>query len=171
MQMTFPTARHDRLLTVDTSKAAWVKDALAPGIDVCPVFLDAQNGIWGLRARFAPGTTLPKHLHTGTVHMFTLSGSWNYVEHPEQPQTAGCYLYEPGGSLHQFMTPSSNSEATDTFMLVFGANVNFDAEGNFIGMADAGLIEMALNKAAGAQGLSPLNYIRGLGGAYASATN
>lgn len=170
MAMPFPITHQDQLLTIDTSREVWVKDVLAPGLDVCPLFLDAQNGIWGLRVRFAPGTVLPKHFHTGTVHMFTLSGSWHYAEYPGQPQTAGCYLYEPGGSVHQFMTPASNTEPTDAFMLVFGANVNFDAEGNFINVTDAGLIELALNKVAAEQGLSPLNYIRSLGSAYATAT-
>lgn len=165
--MAFPPKPHDKLLTINTNKEDWIKDALGDGLDVCPVFLDIQNGIWGLRVKFAPGVLLPKHFHTGTVHLYTMSGSWNYVEYPDQPQTAGCYLYEPGGSMHQFMTPSTNTEPTDTFMVVFGANINFDEDGNFINIVDAGLIEAVVKKAAKAQGLSPLNYIRGLGGAYA----
>ncbi|RXV64414.1 2,4'-dihydroxyacetophenone dioxygenase [Burkholderia stabilis] len=166
--MTLPSVitHQDKLLTIDTNKEFWVKDALVPGVDVCPVFLDAQNGIWGLRVKFAPGVVLPNHFHTGCVHLYTMSGSWHYAQHPDQPQTAGCYLYEPGGSVHQFMTPASNTEPTDTFMVVFGANINFDQDGNFLNIMDAGWIEETVHKAAQAQGIPPLNYIRSLGPRY-----
>ncbi len=48
---------------------------------------------------------------------------------PDQPQTAaGCYLYEPGGSVHQLQTPASNTEGAEPFMIVTGCNVDFDEE-------------------------------------------
>ena len=56
-------------------------------------------------------------------------------------QKAGDYLYEPGGSIHQFNTPASNTEDTDTFMVVIGANVNFMPDGTYIGLMDAGMIK------------------------------
>ena len=102
------------LLTIDTTNAPFIRDALMPGIDVQPLFLDPQNGVWVLRVLFAPGVTLPRHFHTGSVHLWTISGRWNYVEHPEQPQTAGCYLYEPGGSVHQLQTPADSTEPTSS---------------------------------------------------------
>jgi len=100
------------------------------------------------------------------VHLFTMSGNWNYSLYPHQPQTAGCYLYEPGGSIHQFTTPASNTETTDMFMVIYGANINFDADGNFVNIGDSGFIEMMLNKVASERGMSPLKYIRSLGAAY-----
>ncbi|BBQ01734.1 2,4'-dihydroxyacetophenone dioxygenase (plasmid) [Burkholderia sp. SFA1] len=151
------------LFTIDSSKEPWVKDFPHRGSDVCPLFFDAQNGTWVLRARLAPGVLLPNHFHTGTVHLFTMAGQWNYTQYPHQPQTAGSYLYEPGGSIHQFTTPASNNEMTDMFMVIQGANINFDDEGNFINIADAGFIEAMINKAAKDRGMSPLNYIRALG--------
>lgn len=141
----------DLLLTLNTNKAPLIKDAL-PGVDVWPLFLDTENGTWVVRAQFKPGTTLPKHFHTGTVHFYTLSGSWHYLEYPDQPQTAGSYLYEPGGSIHTFHCPE-DSEVTDGFMVIEGANINFDAEGNFVNIMDAGWIEMMVCKAAEAQGV------------------
>jgi 2,4'-dihydroxyacetophenone dioxygenase len=78
-----------KLLSIDTTKVPVVKDVIVPGLDVYPLFLDTQNGVWVLRVIFAPGVTLPKHFHTGTVHFFTMSGSWHYLEHPDDPQTAG----------------------------------------------------------------------------------
>ena len=107
-----------------------VKDAL-PGVDICPLFLDSENGTWVIRALFQPGLTLPKHFHTGTVHFYTMAGSWHYLEYPDQPQTAGSYLYEPGGSVHTFAT-DPDGEGADGFMVIQGCNVNFDEDGNFL---------------------------------------
>jgi hypothetical protein len=109
---------------------------------------------------------LPKHFHTGTVHLWTLSGQWHYLEYPEQPQTAGCYLYEPGGSIHTFHVPETNTELTDTFMVVTGANVNYDEDGNLVGIMDAGWIAEAVNTAAAEQGLGKAHYIRGNNSGY-----
>ncbi|WP_116367633.1 2,4'-dihydroxyacetophenone dioxygenase family protein [Parahaliea mediterranea] len=147
----------DFLLSLDTSKEPVVVEAL-PGVDVWPLFLDPENGVWVLRARFKPGTTLPKHFHTGVVHFYTLSGTWHYLEYPDQPQTAGCYLYEPGGSIHTFHCPA-DSEGTDGFMVVEGANINFH-DGEFVNVMDAGWIEQAVLAAAKAQGLGVPRYIK-----------
>lgn len=164
--MTLPdTINHQGfLLTLNTSELPIVKEAL-PGVDIYPLFLDAENGVWVLRALFKPGVTLPKHFHTGTVHFYTLSGCWRYLEYPDQKQTAGSYLYEPGGSIHTFHTPEDNTEDTDGFMLVTGANINFDDEGNCINTMDAGWIEQAILAAAAAQGLGMPRYIKPKGGA------
>ncbi|MGI9288456.1 MAG: 2,4'-dihydroxyacetophenone dioxygenase family protein [Pseudomonadales bacterium] len=156
----------DKLLTINTNNVPIIKDSIMPGVDTQPLFLDPQNGIWVLRVIFAPGVTLPKHFHTGTVHLWTMSGNWNYVEYPDQPQTAGCYLYEPGGSVHQFQTPASNTEGTDTFMIVTGCNVNFDDEGNFINIMDAGWIEEMINTMSQQQGHGQAKYIRATGANY-----
>lgn len=159
--MTLPdfVNHQDFLLTLDTSKMPAVKDAI-PGLDIYPLFLDAENGLWVLRVQFQPGVTLPKHFHTGTVHFYTLSGCWYYLEYPEQKQTAGCYLYEPGGSVHTFHTPEDNEGVTDGFMVVAGANINFDEQGNYINTMDAGWIEQAVVAAAKAQGLGAPRYIK-----------
>jgi len=148
------TIKHqDALLTLNTREETLIENVL-PGVNIYPLFLDAENGTWVLRATFAPGTTLPKHFHTGTVHFYTLAGSWNYVEYPDQPQTAGSYLYEPGGSIHTFEVPA-DGEGADGFMVVQGANINFDEDGNFINIMDAGWIEQIVIAAAQAQGIKP----------------
>ncbi len=159
MALPEPINHQDFLLTLDTSKLPVIKDAL-PGVDLHPLLIDAENGLWVLRAQFQPGVTLPMHFHTGTVHFYTLSGCWYYLEYPEQKQTAGCYLYEPGGSVHTFHTPEDNEGPTDGIMVVAGANVNFDADGNFVNIMDAGWIEQAALAAANAQGLGTPRYIK-----------
>ena len=53
-------------------------------------------------------------------------------------------------------------------MVVEGANVNFDAEGNFVNVMDAGWIEEVVVAAAKAQGLGMPRYIKpGKGAEYA----
>ena len=158
MVLPMPIHPQDSLLTLDTSKLPLIRDVL-PGVHIYPCFLDAENGVWVLRVLFEPGVVLPKHFHTGSVHLYTMSGSWHYVEYPDQPQTAGSYLYEPGGSIHQFQVPESNTELTDTFMMVTGANINFDENDEFMNVMDAGWIEMMIREAAKAQGIVP-RYIK-----------
>ncbi|MCG9697862.1 2,4'-dihydroxyacetophenone dioxygenase family protein [Shewanella sp. Isolate11] len=147
----------DLLLTLNTNEESLIKDAL-PGVDVYPLFIDAENGTWVIRAIFKPGVTLPKHFHTGAVHFYTLSGTWNYLEYPDQPQTAGSYLYEPGGSIHTFHCPEDSGGA-DGFMVISGANINFDADGNFMNIMDAGWIEQTIVAVAKAKGIVP-RYIK-----------
>ena len=148
----------DFLLTLNTSEEKLIRNVL-PGVDIYPLFLDAENGIWVLRAKFAPGTTLPKHFHTGSVHFYTLSGTWHYLEYPDQPQTAGSYLYEPGGSVHTFHCPE-DSEGADGFMVVTGANINFNGDGNFMNIMDTGWIEEMVVAAAQGQGIDKPRYIK-----------
>jgi len=150
----------DRLLTVDTNLSRFLEGLLHPGIKAHPLFLDPHNGVWVLRVKFAPGITLPLHFHTGTVHLYTMSGCWYYTEYPEQKQTAGCYIYEPGGSIHQFNTPADNTEDTDTFMIVTGANINFDTDsGQYLNMMDAGMIKAWADQGIVDQGLGEMEYI------------
>lgn len=159
--MALPEAvtHQDSLLTVDTNLGKFLEGLLHPGIKAYPLFLDPHNGVWVLRVKFAPGITLPLHFHTGTVHLYTMSGSWHYTEYPDQPQTAGSYLYEPGGSVHQFNTPASNTEDTDTFMIVHGTNVNFGEDGSYLGMMDAGMIKMWVDQGIKEQGCDQMTYI------------
>lgn len=123
-------------------------------------FLDTHRGIWVLRVVFHPGVRLPLHYHTGSVHMWTLSGKWHYAEYPDQPQTAGSYLFEPGSSVHTFMTPADNTEPTEALMYVEGSNVNFDANGNYAGMLDANSISLLIDHLIKERGLKPARYIR-----------
>ena len=78
--MSLPNLVHDQkeLLTLNTRELPIYEDALIPGVDVQPLFLDPHNGVWVLRVIFHPGVVLPTHYHTGTVHLWTLSGRWNY---------------------------------------------------------------------------------------------
>lgn len=163
MVMPVPIFEHKELLTLNTNDLPIYENAMAPhfpGVDVQPLYLDPNLGVWCLRVRFHPGVRLPCHYHTGPVHLFTMSGKWSYAEYPDQPQTAGSYLYEPGGSIHTLTVPEDNTEITDTFMVVYGANVNFDQNGNFVNVMDATDIMRMIDNLIKERGLDPAKYIR-----------
>ena len=54
-------------------------------------------------------------------------------------------------------------------MVVTGCNVNFDDQGNFINIMDAGWIESMVNHLATEQGLGKVKYIHARGSCYAEA--
>lgn len=109
------------------------------GIELQLLQVDIPTGLWVIRNRFQPGSRVQKHKHTGTVFAFTQAGSWKYEEYPEV-NTAGSYLYEPAGSVHTLIVPETNTEATDVWFAITGANLNLDADGNVDLVIDAGLV-------------------------------
>lgn len=163
--MPLPSAvnSQDRLLTLNINDLPELPSEL-PGTWVRPLYLDRENGTWVLYARFEPGTVLPTHFHTGTVHFFTTKGRWNYAEHAGDPQTAGSYLFEPGGSVHTFTVPADAEEAAEGFMVVHGANVNF-VNGEYHSMMDTCAIEDSILAAVKAGIIGMPRYIRPKGGA------
>jgi hypothetical protein len=155
------TSDAHKLSTLNVNQTPLLKNALGPGVDFQPLFIDTANGVWCIRALFAPGITLPSHLHTGPVHAYTLSGCWQYLEHPGQDQTAGSYLYEPASqNTHTFHTPENNTGVTEIIFLVFGANVNFDQERNFHSVMDAGFIQQLALGLSASQGHGQQHYIQ-----------
>jgi len=149
------------LLTVNQSNIPLLKDVLGPGVHVQPLRLDLEAGVWVVMATFKPGAQVPLHYHTGIAEVYTLSGKWHYLEYPDQPQTAGSYLYEPGGSVHTFITPETNTEDTVIFVRVQGANINFSEDGSFHSILDAVLIHHLSTVFAEEQGHGPINFIGG----------
>lgn len=98
-----------------------------------------QEGLWIIQNRFHPGAKVQTHKHTGTVFAFTTSGSWKYAEY-DDVNTAGSYLYEPAGSVHTLVVPDTNTEPTEVWFAITGANLNLDASGNVEQVIDAGLV-------------------------------
>jgi quercetin dioxygenase-like cupin family protein len=102
--------------------------------------VDLDHGLWIVRARFEPGTTIPRHLHTGSVFAFTISGSWHYLEYPEVVNTEGSYLFEPAGSVHTLHVPASNEQLTDVWFAIDGANLNLREDDSVEMVIDAATI-------------------------------
>jgi len=113
--------------------------------------VDIDTGLWVVRTRFNPGYVVQTHKHTGEVFAFTICGSWRYAEYPEV-NTAGSYLYEPAGSVHTLTVPEDNTEVTDVWFAIRGANLNLDADGNVESVLDATVVRdgyLLLAEAAG----------------------
>jgi 2,4'-dihydroxyacetophenone dioxygenase len=125
------------LLTVNQHDVPLLKDGLSEGVSFRTLRLDQERLEWVVVATFAPGKGVPLHYHSGPAEVLTLQGRWLYKEHPDQPQTAGSYLYEPGGSVHTLYAPADNAEDTIIFVRVQGTNINFDDDGAFHSLLDA----------------------------------
>jgi quercetin dioxygenase-like cupin family protein len=106
------------------------------GLDFQLLQASVENGLWVVRTRFQPGVTIATHRHTGEVFAVTFGGSWRYLEYPEV-NTAGSYLHEPAGSVHTLHVPATNTEVTDVWFAVRGANLNLDEQGNVASVWDA----------------------------------
>ena len=128
------------------------------GVQLKVVQVDIDQGLWVVRNRFAPGARVPRHKHTGAVHTFTDSGAWKYEEYPEVNR-AGSYLFEPAGSIHTLIVPEDNTETTEVWFAIYGANLNLDADGNVESVFDAGFILEAYLALAEAAGLPRPNVI------------
>lgn len=95
-----------------------------------------REGLWIVRARFAPGVKVQTHKHTGPVYAYTSSGAWHYLE-SEYVNRAGSFLYEPAGSIHTLVVPESNTEVTDVWFQIYGANLNLADDGSVESVTDA----------------------------------
>jgi 2,4'-dihydroxyacetophenone dioxygenase len=148
------------LLTVNIDQIPMLKDLVAPGIHIQPLRLDPERGEWVFLSTLAPGCELPLHYHTGPAQVWTIQGRWLYREYPDQPQTAGDYLFEPGGSVHTFYCPEDNTEDTIALAWIEGAQVSFAEDGTFHSVMDAVALQYLTEIAATAQGVGPVAYIR-----------
>jgi 2,4'-dihydroxyacetophenone dioxygenase len=149
------------LLTVNIDQIPLLKDLVGPGIHIQPLRLDPERGEWVFLATLAPGCVLPLHYHTGPAQVWTIQGRWLYREYPDQPQTAGSYLYEPGGSVHTFYCPEDNTEDTVALAWIEGAQVSFSEDGTFHSVMDVVALKYLADNAAKAQGMGELGYIHG----------
>ncbi len=148
---------HDQtsLLSVNMHDSGFVENAL-PGISIVPFFLDAENGVWVIYVKLEAGAAVPTHFHTGAVHLFTLKGEWYYKEHPNDVQREGSYLYEPASSYHTLVTETG----AEFFNVVIGSNINFNPDGSFLNIMDAGWIAERLDQIAAETGKPTPRYIK-----------
>ncbi len=159
-----PTKPQDYLLSINLNDNPIIENAL-PGVHALPLMIDIEGGVFAIYLRLEPGAILAKHFHSGPVHFYTTTGKWHYAEYPDDMQTAGSYLYEPAGSVHTLICPADSTECAEGFIVNFGANIEFDDDGNFLHIVDAGMIEQLAINACNRQGRAMPRYIRKNGGA------
>ncbi|WP_204151314.1 cupin domain-containing protein [Leptolyngbya sp. CCY15150] len=46
-----------------------------PGVEIYPLYSDPESSASAALLRYAPGATVPEHIHTGFEHIVVLSGS------------------------------------------------------------------------------------------------
>ena len=123
-------ARH-----VGVDDVPWVPNLNYPGTEMRLLQADVYAGVYTLAGRMHAGLTVGTHRHLGAVHMFTLSGSWVYLEH-DFVNRAGSYLYEPPGSVHTLSVPADNTEVTETLTVVYGRTEYIGDGGEVIAVSD-----------------------------------
>lgn len=85
---------------VDVDALPWIPftpysdDIFLKLIKVNPV-----NGEWTTLLKLPARTELPKHHHSGTVHVYTVAGSWRYKEH-DWISGPGSMVFETATSAH-----------------------------------------------------------------------
>lgn len=81
----------------------WTPWEIAPGIDLKLLKVDPVHGLMVVLMRIPESTKLGRHRHTGFVHVYTIQGSWHYLEHDWVSRT-GDFVYETSDSIHSFET-------------------------------------------------------------------
>lgn len=130
----------------------WVD--VGDGSRIQVLHIDLNQGLWILRTRFAPGYAVQTHYHTGPVFAVTTAGRWYYREYPDYMNTAGSYLFEPAHSVHTLLVPEDNTEDTEVWFAIYGANVNIDEQGQVVGMVDAAGVLQAYREGCAAMGVT-----------------
>ncbi len=123
-----PTAKH-----IGGDDLPWAE--LTDNIALKVLQVSNISGFWVIRNRFGAGVEVQTHRHTGPVFGTTWSGAWGYKE-SDFMNTAGSYLYEPANSVHSLYTPKDAKEDTDVTFVIYGANLNLDADGNVESVTD-----------------------------------
>ena len=65
--------------------------------------VDPIRGEWTTLLKLPPYTELPMHHHSGTVMVWTVTGSWRYKEH-NWVANAGSFVFETAASRHTPVT-------------------------------------------------------------------
>jgi hypothetical protein len=78
---------------LETEALDWIP--LREGVSFRPLRFTATG--YCLQLRVEPGTTIPRHRHTGEVHALTLSGRRELIE-TREIAGPGTFVYEPAGN-------------------------------------------------------------------------
>jgi 2,4'-dihydroxyacetophenone dioxygenase len=122
-------------LCFDSSKSPWVPfTPYSDEIKLKMLHVDLVTGQVVYLFKAPQGSVLGKHSHYGSIHVYTLRGSWGYEEH-DWVANAGDFVYEVANSTHTFKAiPGDDLE----LFIVFEGSVAFwDDKGNQIGFETA----------------------------------
>ena len=147
-----PTAQH-----IGDEEFPWADTGTGVKLKVLQV--REEEGLWIIRNRFAPGVQVQTHRHTGPVFGYTVAGAWKYAE-SDFVNRAGSFLYEPARSVHTLTVLDDNTDETDVWFHMYGANLNLDADGNVESVTDGTTALQGYYAMLEAQGLPRPNVLR-----------
>jgi 2,4'-dihydroxyacetophenone dioxygenase len=93
---------------------------------------DAASGRFTLLIKFEKGIAAPMHRHLGAVEGMVLEGGFHYSDDPSTRFTAGSYLLERDGAVHQPVSP----EGAILFAVFHGPVEGLDEAGGVTGRID-----------------------------------
>ena len=94
--------------------------------------VDPKTGRFTILIKSAPGVIAPMHRHIGAVEAFVIEGGFHYHDDPSIRFTAGSYLLEKEGAVHQPITP----EGAVLLATFYGPVEGLDAQNNVTGCID-----------------------------------
>lgn len=112
----------------DPAVMAWAPWAM-PGAWFKLLHADPESGRFSLMIKFEPGVKAPPHRHLGAVEGMVLQGAFHYHDQPALRFSAGSYLLENDGAVHQPVSP----EGALMFAVFHGAVEGLDEHGNITG--------------------------------------
>jgi len=119
---------------VNHEQLPWVDQGW--GIEFKILRVNHDTGSWIIMNRFAPGTQLPPHRHSGAVVAYTLAGKWGYLE-SNFTATAGSVIHEPANTAHTLKVADDAGEPTVVFFSIEGSLVIYTPDGTIWGISDA----------------------------------
>jgi hypothetical protein len=102
-----------------------------------PCSFNTSSGSFSLVLKALPGASLGVHYHVGSVHGYTLSGHWGYLEY-DWTAKPGTFIYEPPGEAHTLVIRDDSPEPALIFFMIEGGLVYLDkpADGGFAAYED-----------------------------------
>lgn len=119
------------LVTCDAREMKWVPWAMRD-THFKLMHADPKSGRFTLLIKIDPGVKAPVHRHVGAVEGYILEGGFHYHDEPHVRFTAGCYLLENDGAVHQPVSP----DGALMFAVFHGPVEGLDKDGMVAGRLD-----------------------------------
>jgi len=85
---------------IDVESLPWVPVApYGNKVFVKAIKVDPIRGEWITLLKTTADIELPRHHHSGSVHVYTISGQWKYKEH-DWVAKPGSFVFETAGTQH-----------------------------------------------------------------------
>lgn len=107
----------------------WVPWEIAEGAYLKLFKVDPIHGVLVLLMKTPAGVQLGRHRHTGFVQLYTVQGSWKYVEH-DWTANPGDVVYETADSIHSFV--SMPGDEVVAFVILNGSLEFLDEQDNVL---------------------------------------